>query len=95
MIPFVPEKGAYGRIAQLRGLRQNLLHPRVRGKGFALLDANGRKETTKLGVKEFDRLAINHGVEFFVELVVGGVNGIELRSRSLDELHLRRIMPPC
>ena len=67
---------------------QNLIHPRIRGKGLAFLDADGREEATQLGIKKFERLPVNHGVEFLVEMVIRSMNGVEILPCSLDELHI-------
>ena len=82
---------ARGRVGHRSRLGQQLLHPGVRGEGLALLDADGREESAQLGIEHLDRLAIDDGVEFFEEMVVIGMYGVEFLLGAADELHRRRI----
>ena len=91
LVALVPEHGSCRGVGHLGGSGQDLLHPVVGGKGLALLDADGREDPAQLGLEHLDRLAIDDGVELFIEVVIRGVNSVECLPGGVEKLRRRRI----
>jgi hypothetical protein len=55
-------------------------------------DTDACKQPAGFRVDHFDWLAVDHGVQFVVELDVVGVDRVERLRRPVDELHRRWIV---
>ena len=87
--PRIPDDGPCSCITDSHRIGEYLLHSLIRGKRFALLDAYGSKQASRLRIEQVERFFLNDRIDFFIKLEVICVNRIKLLSRTADEFHFR------
>ncbi len=80
-----------GHAADICGVRQNLLHPSIGIEGFALLYADGGKQTQCGGITSLARFFLNGFVQETPESIVAGRDKVRGNAGGIDELHFGRI----
>jgi len=91
LVPRAERNRASSSIPHRCGVRENLLHARVGRERLSLHDSDSGKLSENLRIRGISRFRLDDPVDLLVELEGDRVNGVEIKTGTIDELRLRRI----